>query len=294
MSDRVLRGTTKNKNIRFFAVDATDTVKEAVKLHNLSITNTVILGRLLSAGLMLGMGLKDVRDEVTIKIRGDGPAEGAIVSARMNGQIKGYVYHPEIELPRNPDSKTIDVKNAIGNGTLTIMKDLGLKKPYSGTIELVSGEIAEDLAYYYLKSEQIPTAIGLGVLIEKDGSVKQAGGFLIQLMPNTPEEDIVKLETSLNKFPNLTDLMDMGYSIETLINKFIMKEFEIEIFETINANFHCDCSKENFRIGIKTLGKKEIQDIIETDGNVTAQCHFCSQSYLYDTNDLNKMLDEMK
>ncbi|HPR18014.1 MAG TPA: Hsp33 family molecular chaperone HslO [Candidatus Cloacimonadota bacterium] len=294
MKDKIIRGITNNKFIRFFAVNSTETVREAVRLHNLSITNSVLLGRLLSGALLMGFDLKSESDMLTIKIEGDGPVGKALVTSNKNGEVKGYVNNPQLELPINQNTKTIDVPTAVGKGTLTIIRDLGLKNPYIGQVELKYGTIAQDLTYYFAVSEQIPSSVGLGVLIEPDGSVKQAGGFIVQLMPETPEEVISHLEQNLAKFPNLTDVMDMGFPIEKIIADFILKDFQPEILEEIEAKYKCDCSSEKFIKGLKLLSKEELQEALAKKEIFTVHCHLCNTDYNYGKDAIEKILKEMK
>ena len=291
--DRIIRGITKDKSIRFFAIDATETVQKAVTIHHLSMTNSVIMGRMIGATLMMAADLKSDKNVITLKIDGDGPAGVAIVTARRNGNVKGYVKYPEVEIPLNEQTKTFDIKNAIGNGTLSIIKDLGMKSPYIGQIELQYGTIAKDLTFYFAKSEQIPSSVGLGVLVMPDGSIKQAGGFIIQVLPETEEDVISKIEENLSKFPNLTDMMDMGHSIEDIISKFILKDLEPEVKETAPVKYKCDCSREKFELGIKLLSKKELQEAIDTNETLTIHCHFCNTDYDFDKKKIEKILEQM-
>jgi len=291
--DRIIRGITKDKSIRFFAIDATQTVQQAVQIHNLSMTNSVIMGRMISAGLMMAADLKSGDNLITLKIDGDGPCGNALVTARKNGNVKGYAKHPEIELPINDLTKTFDIQNAIGSGTLTIIKDLGMKTPYVGQIELKYSTIAKDLTYYFAQSEQIPSSVGLGVLVMPDGTIKKAGGFIIQVLPQTPDGVISQIERNLAKFPNLTDMMDMGHSIEDLISEFILKGLDPKIKETSPVRYKCDCTKEKFEDGIKLLSKKELQKAIDTNEILTIHCHFCNTDYNFDKNKIEKILEEM-
>ena len=291
--DRIIRGITKDKSIRFFAIDATETVQEAVTIHHLSMTNSVIMGRMISAVLMMAADLKSDKNVITLKIDGDGPTGDAIVTARKNGNVKCYTKHPEVEVALNKHTKTFDIKNAIGNGTLTIIKDLGMKSPYIGQIELKYGTIAKDLTFYFAKSEQIPSSVGLGVLVMPDGAIKQAGGFIIQVLPETKEEVISKIEENLAKFPNLTDMMDMGHSIEDIISKFILKGLEPEVKETAHIKYKCDCSLEKFEDGIKLLSKNELQEAIDTNETLTIHCHFCNTDYNFDKKKIEKILEQM-
>ena len=290
MSDKIIRGHSKSKNIRFFAVNSADVVRKATEMHELSITNSVLLGRVLSATLMMGMTLKNRTDSINIKFSGDGPSEKCIAVSGNDGKVKGYVANPKAELPKN-DRNEIDVKGAIGNGFLTVIKDMSLKQPYTSQIELVSGEIAQDLTYYFAKSEQTPSAVGLGVLVEKDGSIKQAGGFIVQLMPDTPEEEIQVLERNLQEFPNLTDLLDMGKDIETIVETMILKDIPIIFTDRKDASFSCDCSKERFSRGLRLLGKTELEDIVEKKEEVPVVCHFCNAKYVFNVEEVKAILN---
>ncbi|MDA3813086.1 MAG: Hsp33 family molecular chaperone HslO [Candidatus Cloacimonetes bacterium] len=291
--DRIIRGITKDKSIRFFAIDATETVNKATTIHHLSMTNSVIMGRMISATLMMAADLKSDKNVITLKIDGDGPAGVAIVTARKNGYVKGYVKNPEIEIPLNENTKTFDIQKAIGRGTLSIIKDLGMRNPYIGQIELKYGTIAKDLTYYFAKSEQIPSSVGLGVLVMPDGTIKQAGGFIIQVLPETQEDVISKIEENLSKFPNSTDMMHMGHSIEDLISMFILKDLEPEIKETAPVHYKCDCSKKKFELGIKLLSKKELQEAIDTNETLTIHCHFCNTDYNFDKKKIENILEQM-
>lgn len=293
MKDRIIRGITKNRHIRFFAVNSTQTVSKAAELHYLSITNSVLLGRMLSAALMMGMDLKSDQDSITIRINGDGPVGTALVTADKNGKVKGYVNNPQLELPLAEHTKSIDVAKAIGNGTLTVIKDLGIKNPYTGQVNLQTGTIAQDLTYYFVASEQVPSSVGLGVLINPDGSIRQAGGFIVQLLPETPEEVISKLEQNLAKFPNLTDVMDMGFSLEKIISDFILKDFQPEFLEEIEAQYSCDCSWQKFESGLKLLSHEELREAIENNETLTIHCHFCNKDYNYEREKIQKILSEI-
>jgi len=291
--DRIIRGITEDKSIRFFAVDSTRTIQKAVKLHNLSITNSVIMGRMLSATLMMATDLKSDKNDLTLKINCDGAIGDVIVTGNKNGYVKGYIKNPEIELPLEENSGSINVAKAIGNGKLTIIKDLGMKTPYIGIVEMKYGTIAKDLTYYFAQSEQIPSSVGLGVLVMPDCSIRQAGGFIIQLLPNAKEEVISRLEKNLEKFPNLTDMMDMGHSIEDIIAKFILKGFNPIIKDTQPVAYKCNCSKKKFSKGIELLSKIELQEAIDTNETLTVHCHFCNKDYKFDKNDLHNILKRM-
>ena len=292
--DRLIRGISENKQVRYFAVDATDVVKKAAEIHKLSVTNAVLMGRRLIATLLMSADLKSEKNVITLKLDGDGPNGKIIVTGRKNGHVKSYMSNPKNEIPLNSKTKTIDIKAAIGDGTLTVIKDLGLKNPYVGQVELKYKTVAEDLTYYFVKSEQIPSSVGLGVLIDTDGSVKKAGGFLIQLLPNTDEEVIAKIEENLAKFPNFTDMLDIGYTIDKLTENFILKDLNPQLKLSSEVYYKCDCSKKKFLNGIKLLPKNELEKAIEDSETLKAECHFCNAEYEYDKNDVQKILSEMK
>ncbi len=293
MKDKIIRGITSDKQIRFFAVDSTEAVKHAVNIHNLSITNSVLLGRLISAALMMAMDLESDNSVITLKVEADGPISGAIVTANKTGEVKGYVNNPQVELPLQKDTGMIDVPGAIGKGHITIIKDLGMNNPYIRQVELKFGTIAKDFTYYFMKSEKIPSSVGLGVLIEPDGTVRQAGGFIVHLMPDTPEKVISKLENNLANFPNLTDVMDMGYSIEEIIEKYILKDLEPQIKRKIPAKYKCNCSYEKFENDIKLLKKEKLKESIDKNEELTVHCHFCNKDYKFGSDKIKKILEQM-
>jgi molecular chaperone Hsp33 len=294
MKDKAIRGIAADKQIRFFAVNSTQTVQRALKSHFLSVTATIFLGRMLSAGIMLGMDLKDEKSSITLKIDSDGPLAGATVVSKNMGKTKGYVKNPQAELEAQSTIYGLSIAKAVGNGTLTIIKDLNVRQPFSGQVELISGEVAEDLAYYFVQSEQVPSAVGLGLLVNPDASVKSSGGFIVQLMPFAKDQVISKLEENVNKMPNISDLLDMGKDIETIVRDFVLKGFDFSITDELEPSFSCDCSKEKFWDGIKLLGLRDIQEALLHEGKLEANCHFCNQTYTYAENDLYKMIDELQ
>jgi molecular chaperone Hsp33 len=289
MNDYLIRGITKNKFILFFAVNAKETVEEAIKIHNLSFTNAVLLGRTLIAGLLISNDLKNKDDLLTLRFDGNGSSGSIIVTATGEKTVKGYIQNPENEISKDTNG-IISFKNAVGEGILHVIKSIGDQKPYIGQTQIVSGEIAEDIAFYYMQSEQIPTAIQLGVLLNQDASVRQAGGFFIQLLPNTPEDIIDLLEKNIQSFPNFSDMLDLNYSIETLIEKFILKNFEIDILDKTSVKYQCNCSRERFYNGIVLLGNNEIENLINENESISAECHFCNKSYTFNKEDLISML----
>ncbi len=281
MADRIIRGMAGNGQIRFFGVDCLETVQEAQRIHHLSITTSVLMGRLLAAGLMMGLDQKSERELLTLKINGKEAVKTVLVTSDNQGNVKGYIDNPQVELPLR-ENGGIDVSGALGDGTLTVIKDVGAKRPYMGTIKLQNGEIGTDLSYYFSQSEQIPTAIGLGVLIEPEGRIRQAGGFMVQLLPEAEVSVIDMLEANFNNLPNLSDLLDMGYTIEKIIENMILKGLEPEIKSSQAAQYHCDCSREKFEMGIRLLDKEELEESISKSEDIVIQCHFCNKEYRYD------------
>ena len=292
MADRIIRGTAGNGQIRFFGVNCLDTVIKAQEIHGLSITTSVLIGRLLGAGLMMGLDQKSADEKLTIKLSGSGEVKTVIVTSDNQGRIKCYISNPKVELALRDDG-SINVGGALGEGTLTVTKDMGSGHPYQGTIELQNGEIATDLSYYFSQSEQIPTAMGLGVLIEPGGEIRQAGGFLVQLMPDADDTVIDILERNLRELPNLTDLLDMGYQIEEILEKLILMGLDIKILLTQAAEYYCDCSRKKFLHGVKLLDKVELEDSIAKSEDVVVQCHFCNKEYHYGNDDLKEILSSM-
>lgn len=294
MKDKAIRGIAANKQIRFFAVDSTQTVQQALQAHYLSVTATILLGRMISATIMLGMDLKDEDSSVTLKIDSDGPLKGAIVVSKNQGKTKGFVKQPQVEIEAETSLYGLKIGKAVGAGTLTLIKDLNVKQPFSGQTNLVSGEIADDLAYYFVQSEQVPSAVGLGLLVNPDASVKSSGGFIVQLMPFADEEVITTLEKNVNMMPNISDLLDMGKDIESIVSEFVLKGFDYKVTDQIEPEFSCDCSKEKFYDGVKLLGIEDISDALVKEGKLEANCHFCNKTYTYDKNDLSQMIKEIE
>jgi molecular chaperone Hsp33 len=266
MTDYILRVTAADNRVRAFFATTRQTVGTAAKIHQTTPTATAALGRLLTAGIIMGYTLKNDRDLLTLSIKGDGPIGGLLVTADNKGNVKGYPHNPTADLPLK-DGK-LDVSGAVGNGTLTVVKDMGLKEPYSGKIELVSGEIAMDIAYYYATSEQTPGVVSLGVLIDTDHTVKQAGGFLIQLMPDAPDEIIDELERTTN-IPNITALLDSGITPEALAQQ-TLGNLNLQIHEKLPCRYRCTCSKEKAAAILKSLSENDRTEVV---------CHFCNTVY---------------
>lgn len=287
--DYFIRGMDKEGRIRIFVAATSKMVEEARKTHNSSATATAALGRALTAGVMMGAMMKNDEDLLTLKIAGDGPIGTIFVVAKNNGDVKADILNPQADLPSRPDGK-LDVGGLVGrNGSITTIMDLGLKEPYVGQSQLVSGEIAEDLTNYYAYSEQQPSAVGLGVLVDKDISVKAAGGYIIQLLPGVSDEDIDKIEDSLASMEPISQLIDKGLSPEEIMNS-LLKGFSMEVLEKKPLRYHCDCSREKINKVIKDLGKTEINAIIEEDGKAELVCHFCNKKYQFSEDDLRKIL----
>ena len=290
MSDYILRATAANDCIRAFAATTRDTVQKARELHNTTPVASAALGRLLTAGAMMGVMLKGDKDLITLQIKGDGPLEGEVVTADSKGRVKGYPFNPNVDIPPKSPTK-LDVGGAVGKGFLTVIKDLGLKEPYVGKTELISGEIAEDIAYHYAKSEQIASAVALGVLVDTDTSIKQAGGFIIQLMPGVTEEIISKLEMRINTIPYITELLSMGDTPESILN-LILGDMDLRIIDKLPCEYYCGCSRERVEKALLAIGKDDLKKILEEDKKAELSCHFCNKVYNFYENDLKRLLDE--
>lgn len=287
MSDYIVRATAAKGQIRAFAVMSKETVEAARRAHDLSPVMTAALGRLLSAGAMMGVMMKGDKDLLTIQIKGDGPAKGLTVTADSRGFVKGYAVNAQVMLPANENGK-LDVGGAVGSGFISVIKDLGLKEPYVGQTVLQTGEIAEDLTYYFATSEQTPSAVGLGVLMNKDNTVRQAGGFILQLMPDTGEEIIDKLEEKITRIPSVTDMQEGGMTPEKMLEE-ILGEFELEILDTAETGFRCECSKERVRRAISTLNIKDLDDMIEENEPIEVKCQFCNSAYHFSVDELKEI-----
>ena len=287
MKDYMVRATAAGAQIRAFACTTREIAETARMAHNTSPVMTAALGRLLTAGVMMGSMLKGDKDLLTLQIKGDGPGKGITVTADSRGNVKGYPIVPDVIIPANAVGK-LDVSGALGYGTLQVMKDMGLKEPYVGQVELQTGEIAEDLTYYFATSEQVPSGVGLGVLMEKDNTVKQAGGFILQLMPFTEEAVIEKLEKNLSSVESVTSMLEAGKSPEDILNV-LLEGFEPEITERQEVKFGCNCSKKRVEKVLVSIGKKELQEMIEDGENIEVKCHFCNTGYLFTVEELQEI-----
>lgn len=292
MSDYIVRATAADNQIRAFAITSRDLVEKARQIHNTSPVATAALGRSLSAGAMMGSMMKGEQDLLTLQIRGDGPLGGITVTADSKAQVKGYVNEPAVLIPANAKGK-LDVSGAIGKGMLQVIRDLGMKEPYVGQTELQTGEIAEDLTYYFATSEQIPSSVGLGVLLNRDNTVRQAGGFIIQLMPYTEEKVIDALEKRLAGMNSVTELLDQGLTPEGILEE-LLGEFGLTVNDTIPTGFSCNCSKERVEKAIISIGSKEIREMIRDGKPIEVKCHFCNEAYTFTIEELKEILNKAK
>lgn len=293
MKDYLLRGIEKNGKFKFVGAKTTEIVNEAKVQHNTSATASAALGRTLTAGALMSTMLKNKDDSLTLIISGNGPGGNILVSANNKGELKGYIDNPSIDLEPNKNSK-LDVSGIVGNvGYIKTIMDLGMKEPYVGQSEIISGEIAEDIANYYLTSEQINTAVALGVLVDTDLTIINSGGYLIQLMPDATDEDITKLENAILNKPSLTEMMNDYDNFEDLL-KYLLEDFEIEILEKKDIMWVCNCSKEKTIEMLKTIGAEELESIIEEDGKAEVVCQFCNEKYNFNKDELTEILSEVK
>ena len=286
--DYIVRATAANHQLRAFAVSSRNIVEEARKIHNTSPVATAALGRLLTAGSMMGSMMKGEKDVLTLQIECGGPIGGITVTADSSANVKGYVNNPNVILPPNAQGK-LDVSSALGPGFLNVIKDIGMREPYNGQTHLVSGEIAEDLTYYYATSEQTPSSVGLGVLLDKENFVRQAGGFIIQVMPDTEDEVIDKLEAKLNEVKSVTDMLEKGMTPEDIL-RYILGEMDVEILETIPTEYKCNCSRERVSRAIASIGKKDLQEMIDEGKPIEVNCQFCGSHYNFDTEQLKELI----
>lgn len=291
MKDYIIRGTAANNTIRVFAATTKGLVEEARQIHNTTPVATAALGRLLTAGSIMGTMLKGEKDLITLQIKGNGPIGGLLVTADSKSNVKGYVHNPLVDIPLNEKGK-LDVSSALGIGILNVIKDIGLKDPYIGQTHLVSGEIAEDLTYYFANSEQTPSSVALGVLIDRDYTVKQSGGYIIQLMPGIDKEVITELEEKLKKVAPLTTMFEEGKSPEDIIED-ILGSFGVTIHEKIETRFNCNCSRERIEKALISIGRKDIEEMIEEGKSIEMNCHFCNKSYEVTIDELRGILSEI-
>ena len=287
MKDYIVRAAAANTQIRAFAAVTTELVEEARQRHGTSPVATAALGRLLTGGVMMGSMMKNEEDMLTIQIKCSGQIGGLTVTADSRGHVKGYVYNPDVMLP--PKNGKLDVGGGLGQGVLTVIKDMGLKEPYSGQTILQTGEIAEDLTYYFATSEQVPSSVGLGVLMEKDNTVRCAGGFIVQVMPFIEDKVLEKLEQNVQKIQSVTSMLDNGHTPEEMLGQ-VLEGLDFEITDTLPAEFYCNCSKERIEKAIISVGRREIQSMIDDGREIEVKCHFCNTAYKYSVDELKELL----
>ena len=284
MKDYIVRATAAGAQIRAFAATTRNLVEEARKAHNTSPVMTAALGRLLTAGAMMGVMLTGEKDLLTLQIRGDGPGRGLTVTADSLGRVKGYPLAADVILPANSQGK-LDVSGAMGSGILSVIRDMGMKEPYVGQTPLQTGEIAEDLTYYFAASEQVPSSVGLGVLMERDNTVKQAGGFILQLMPDTEEAVVARLEENLAKVSSVTTLLEEGNTPEQIL-RLLLEGLDVELTDTLETKFFCNCDKSRVEKALISIGREELQAMIDEGREIEVNCQFCNRHYVFSVEEL--------
>lgn len=292
MSDYIIRATAAQAQVRVFAATTKNLVEEARQRHNTSPVATAALGRLLTAGAMMGAMQKGDNDKLTLQIKCSGPIGGLTVTADAKANVKGFVENPDVMLPPSKAGK-LDVGGALDMGVLSVIKDMGLKEPYVGQTHLVSGEIAEDLTYYFATSEQVNSSVALGVLMDKNNTVRQAGGFILQLMPFAEETVIVQLEENLKNLPSVTTMLERGETPESMLD-IVLNGLEHEILDKIPTKFECDCSKEKVEKALISVGQKDIQEMIDDGKPIEVKCHFCNTAYTFNIPELKAILHKAK
>lgn len=288
MGDYMIRAIAADAQIRAFAVTSRELVEEARAAHNTSPVVTAALGRLMTGALMMGGMLKGEKDILTLQIRGAGPVHGITATADATGHVKGYADNPSAMMPPNSAGK-LDVGGVIGAGVLHVMKDMGLKEPYASTVALQTGEIADDLTYYFAASEQIPSVVALGVLMNRDNTVRQAGGFIVQLMPFTSEEVIGRLEKKLEEITSVTELLEEGKTPEEILEN-VLGEFGLDITDKMPVGFRCDCNRERVEKVLLSLGAKELQELVDDGNEVELHCHFCNKHYTFSVEEVERLM----
>ena len=287
MEDYIVSATAADESIRAFAITSRELTEEARQRHETSPIVTAALGRMLSAGAMMGVMMKNEDDLLTLQVQGDGPLHGITVTADSHGRVKGFPNAAQVMLPPTAEGK-LDVGGAVGNGILRVMRDMGLKEPYVGTVPLQTGEIAEDLTYYFAASEQIPSSVGLGVLMNKDNTVACAGGFIVQLMPFTKDEVIGLLEENVASLPPVTSMLSEGMTPEDMLKR-VLAGLEVTVHEQIKAAFVCDCSDERVRRSLRSLGEEDVKEIVAEGKPIEVKCQFCNRTYHYTMDELLEM-----
>ncbi len=293
MADRIIRAVTCDGAIKILAMTGRETVEKAREFHDLTPLTSAALGRTLIAASLLGNDLKGEDNSITVRIDADGPVGSIVAVSDSSGYVRGYCKNPDADLPIREKDRKIDVSGGVGkNGTLTIIKDLGLKEPYVGQVELVSGEIAEDITAYLATSEQIPSVCALGVLVDRDWSIKAAGGYIIQLLPGVYDDEIDRLEECIKKARAVTECLDEGMSLEEMLET-TLQGFEIEILDEAEVGYRCTCSRERTRGVVMSIGEEELSNIAEEDGQAEVACSFCDNKYLFEKAELLEMIEEI-
>ncbi|MFB5679108.1 Hsp33 family molecular chaperone HslO [Paenibacillus terreus] len=290
LQDRLIRGTALDGRVRAFAIRTTELVEELRRRHDTYPTATAALGRTVTAAAMMGAMLKG-EEKLTVQVKGDGPIGQIVADANAKGEVRGYVAEPHVHLPSNSMGK-LDVAGAVGtSGFIHITKDLGLKEPYRGSIPIISGELGEDFTYYFAKSEQTPSAVGLGVLVDTDNSVIVAGGFIIQLLPGLSDDEITAIENAVGALPPVTSLLDQGLDLEEMLRWMLP---DVQVMDSMNIRFQCQCSEERVEKTLISLGQHELEQLIAEEGQAEVVCHFCNEAYHFDKDHLQQLLDQAK
>ncbi|MFE5324435.1 Hsp33 family molecular chaperone HslO [Paenibacillus sp. NPDC056579] len=289
MRDYMIRATAMEGKVRAFAVCSTAIVDEISRRHQMTPTTTAALGRTVSAGLMMGAMLKG-EEKLTIIVKGGGPIGQIVVDANAAGEVRGYVDNPQVDLPLNAIGK-LDVAGAVGtDGFLNVIKDLGLKDPYRGSIPIISGELGEDFTYYFASSEQTPSAVGLGVLVGVDHTINSAGGFIIQLLPGLKDDEISLIEQHLSKVEPVTTMLEKGLDLEQILQQVVPG---VQVLEEMDVQFRCKCSRERVEQTLVSLGKEELQQMLDEDGKSEVVCHFCNEHYIFTDEDLKTIINQL-
>lgn len=290
MKDRLIIGTCLDGKVRIIACNTTNLVNEAIKIHNASKTASAAFGRLLTAGTLMGSMLKSKEDSLTVKISGDGPVKSLLVTAHSDSSVKGYIGNPEADLPLNSKCK-LDVSGIIGDGSLTVIRDMGLKEPYVATIPLKTGEIGDDLAYYFTVSEQTPSAVGLGVLVDVDYTVKAAGGFIVQMLPGADELVADLVSYRLEEITSITDLIKEGMDAEAMM-KSVFCDMDFKLLAETVPQYKCDCNRERVLRALISIGEKDLKEIYDEGSDEQIQCNFCNTTYNFTHEDIGNLLQK--
>lgn len=288
MQNYMIRATAFEGKLRAFAANTTGIVEELRRRHRTTPVATAALGRAATAGVMMGAMLKG-EERLTIQIKGDGPLGQIVVDANAKGEVRGYVDNPHVDLPLNSKGK-LDVAAAVGDGYLYVIKDLGLKEPYRGSIPIVSGELGEDFTYYFAKSEQTPSAVALGVLVAPNYSVQTSGGFIMQLLPGLDDEEIAAIEGKLAELPPITTLLAEGNDLESIMKQLVES---VEVLERSDIRFRCKCSLERAEQTLISLGRDELEQLLREDGKAEIVCHFCNEAYEYNGEQLHNLVERL-